>query len=606
MDLESILKRKKIISGIFISIFLLLSISAGYLILNQPPKEKFSSYYNQPEIKLSRLFEGEWATALQLDNHGDYITLDNNIQSNENLSSGLTIIGLRGNAATLLTNISPSGKINQRILIGGIGNYQFSEFVVDSQGNFIVCTINDANNGYLMKFNSSGYVFWNISRTYWKILRTIYEVNSHPEIFIDMFNNIYVTATVTQGKPYDSYHALKDKTDVVVDKFSENGTNIWTNIYGGLEDDLAIDLAIGSNNHVFLLELSKSSGYNTTGDNIVVSNLLDNGSIIWTKNIPVFDIASVSQIKLMIDKDNNIIIYGILGGTGSTNEFLRNDIQTTHYFTSYQTFANFFIIKINLIGNLVWKNFYGGIEASKGYFGRFYYDGSTTATIDSNNNIILTGVIDNFFGNIPLLFPFKTYNANTSIVRSFIIILGPDGSLKFSSYWTSAIGIIINGLVCLQDNSLAFTGMVRTTDYNLSSNFQSDIIKTNDYNVYPYLTVIRNPLDDINSYNITIKSFDPVVYSYKTKQLFFRTHIVGSTTISNLDFYVSAKTPKIVNNNIIINPVFKRGLEGPIFNPSYYQYPISFSMKNPPDPPIWFYIIMEHKLVFNIIIKSYS
>ena len=148
--------------------------------------------------------------------------------------------------------------------------------------------------------------------------------------------------------------------------------------------------------------------------------------------------------------------------------------------------------------------------------------------------------------------------------------------------------------------------MVRTTDYNLSSNFQSDIIKTNDYNVYPYLTVIRNPLDDINSYNITIKSFDPVVYSYKTKQLFFRTHIVGSTTISNLDFYVSAKTPKIVNNNIIINPVFKRGLEGPIFNPSYYQYPISFSMKNPPDPPIWFYIIMEHKLVFNIIIKSYS
>ena len=114
------------------------------------------------------------------------------------------------------------------------------------------------------------------------------------------------------------------------------------------------------------------------------------------------------------------------------------------------------------------KTFYGGTE---------FYPQITSATGDSLNNIILVGILQTGKSDMPLLFPFKSCNLNVSIERSFIIILDSDGSLKFSSYWLSTLGIRINGVTCLQDDSLVFIGIVRTADYNLSSEFQSAIPK---------------------------------------------------------------------------------------------------------------------------------
>ena len=120
------------------------------------------------------------------------------------------------------------------------------------------------------------------------------------------------------------------------------------------------------------------------------------------------------------------------------------------------------------------------------------------------------------------------------------------------------------------------------------------------------MTIIENPHIKLNNYNITIQNFDNVFYDYIKKENDFQKSMTGSTTIPNVDLVISANRSWFSDYSIITNYFYNLSVNGLIFNLYYYEGSISFSIKNPPNPPLEVFIVLDNKLAFFIPIRFYS
>jgi uncharacterized delta-60 repeat protein len=181
-------------------------------------------------------------------------------------------------------------------------------------------------------------------------------------IALDSINNIYVFGygTSSMGDP------LFGSFSIILTKYSSNGNFEWTKKWGTTRYDWGLDIAIDSNDYIYVTGYTRGSmdGTNLGDYDLFLTKYSTDGSLVYTKQWGTDDVDKANGIA--IDSNNNIYITGYtMGSLDGTNLGL----------------GDLFLTKYTSDGSLVWNLQWGTNN----------YDGGEGIMIDSNNNIYVTG-----------------------------------------------------------------------------------------------------------------------------------------------------------------------------------------------------------------------
>jgi len=295
------------------------------------------------------------------------------IDSNNNVYiTGYTSGSLDGNTgagsddAFLVKYDSSGTKIWTRQLGSTVSDIAFS-VAIDSNNNVYITgstsgsldgnTSAGSNDALLVKYDSSGTKIWTR-----QLGSTNYDIAYG--VAIDSNNNVYITG-FTDGSLDGNTSA--GSFDVFLVKYDSTGTKVWTRQLGTTAIDYARDVAIDSNNNVYITGITQGSldGNTHAGNNDVFLVKYDSsGSKIWTRQLGTTAIDYVEGVA--IDSNNNVYITGYtLGSLYGTNAG-NNDA---------------FLVKYDSTGTKVWTRQLGSMGSDIAY----------RVAIDSNNNVYITG-----------------------------------------------------------------------------------------------------------------------------------------------------------------------------------------------------------------------
>ena len=133
-----------------------------------------------------------------------------------------------------------------------------------------------------------------------------------------------------------SYSSSPFNKDVYIVKTDRNGNILWSNSYGGTDEDEGNSICEGIDDSYIICGYTKSFG---EGDNdVYLIKIDDNGNIIWDKTFG--GISSDRGNKIIKTKDGSFVVAG---ATGSFGVGLRD----------------FLLIKITNDGEILWSETYG-------------------------------------------------------------------------------------------------------------------------------------------------------------------------------------------------------------------------------------------------------
>ncbi|MFX1477392.1 MAG: SBBP repeat-containing protein [Promethearchaeota archaeon] len=236
---------------------------------------------------------------------------------------------------------------------------------------------------------------------------TSYELNETRgnAIISDSENNIYIGGNI--------YNTSKKAYDLMILKYNNSGTLIWNKTWGGLSDDHANAIGLDSSNNIYIVGNSDSFGNNT---DILLIKFNNSGELAWYTSWggPGED----SGFGMSIDADDSLFIIGYsesydisgdvvllkFNSTGSLKltttwggvdtdypTAISIDSEENLYFTGYTSSfgaisSNFFLVKMNTSGNLVWNITWGEDLPEVG----------TGLSINNLNEIFLIGYTQNY------------------------------------------------------------------------------------------------------------------------------------------------------------------------------------------------------------------
>jgi hypothetical protein len=243
---------------------------------------------------------------------------------------------------------------------------------IDSEDNIIITgethSFGDSD-VLVIKYDSYGNVIWNKTsggkpESYGKESACVSGTNTviiggssedHGEdITVDSNNNILVVGT-TWSFGAGGY-------DIWTIKYGPRGNILWNRTAGGSLDDVGYDIAVDSNDNIVIAGTASSFSAG-----LWVIKYDSSGNILWNRTAG----GSLDDggYSIAIDVENNIII------TGYTHS---SDIGSTD--------IDVWTIKYDSSGNVLWNKTIGGK----------YNDAAQGVSIDSNNNVIVTGYTDSF------------------------------------------------------------------------------------------------------------------------------------------------------------------------------------------------------------------
>lgn len=174
-------------------------------------------------------------------------------------------------------------------------------------------------------------------------------------IALDSSGNIYVAGNTK--RPNLTY-------DLLLIKYNSQGDTVWTGTYNGTSngDDRAIKVLIDRNNDIILAGNSKETGQE---NNIVLIKYNQGGDIIWLKIYDGSTHLNDFVNDFTIDKSNHICVAGKSCGNQTSSDV-------------------FFLMKLNPSGDTVW---------TKAFKGTGYMDEAYSVITDDSLNIYATGCI---------------------------------------------------------------------------------------------------------------------------------------------------------------------------------------------------------------------
>ena len=209
--------------------------------------------------------------------------------------------------------------------------------------------------------------------------------DSANSVAIDSNNNVYITG-YTSGDLDGNTNA--GPNDIFLTKYESDGTKQWTKQLGTTVNDIALGVAIDLNNNVYITGYTASDlDGNTNAGSIgtydaFLAKYESDGTKQWTKQLgtTVYDVA----LGVAIDSNNNVFITGRTGGDldGNTNAG-PNDIFLTKYESDgTKQWTKQLGSDVSDIGNCI------SIDSNN----NVYITGSTGGDLDGNTNMGLNDV----------------------------------------------------------------------------------------------------------------------------------------------------------------------------------------------------------------------
>lgn len=289
-------------------------------------------------------------------------------------------------------------------------------------------------------------------------------------LILDNLGNSYSVgsfkSTPADFDPSDQTFNLSSNgiNDIYIQKLDVNGSLVWAKSIGGLSNEGANDIAIDSNNDIYItgfftgtVDFDPGAGeFNltstSTSTNTFILKLNSDGEFLWVRQLT----GDTNQgISIAIDSNNNVYTTGSF--------ILQVDFDpsnSTHNLVSLGSF-DFYIQKMDSDGNFFWARSYGGDSAGSS-------DLSRSITSDGNNNVLVTGQFQN---TIDFDSSSNEYELTSNGIRDiFILKLDTNGNFV----WARNIGGVESdsGSTLISDNlnNIYVTGSFReTVDFDPSS-----------------------------------------------------------------------------------------------------------------------------------------
>ncbi|MHA1910751.1 MAG: SBBP repeat-containing protein [Candidatus Kariarchaeaceae archaeon] len=260
------------------------------------------------------------------------------------------------------------------------------------------------------------------------------------EVVVDQEENIIVTGTSCSAdfpvtiNAYDTTFNGGTEffdNDIFLMKLSSNGTLVFSTFFGGTADEWVRGIDVDSQGNIVIVGYTYSTDFPTFNNestysidefmesDVFISKFSTNGSLLWTHFLDGEKIDRA--LNVIIDSFDNIIL------TGKTES---NDFPTTS--NTYQPVKgegsdlnayDCFISKLSFNGSLLWSTYLGGTKQDSGY----------DISIDSQNNILVTGFTDS--NDFPVNNGFSSSHSGESDV--FISKLSSNGSQLL---WSTFLG----------------------------------------------------------------------------------------------------------------------------------------------------------------------
>jgi len=233
------------------------------------------------------------------------------------------------------------------------------------------------------------------------------EVDRMTSMDVTSTNEIICVGRSQSGVSFDKSTANFGKNDFWVIKLNDKGDMQWEKSFGGSEDDIPYSVAVHPSGDIYVLGFSNSpvSGNKTAahhGSNDYWLVKLDrDGNKIWDKSFGGAGDERLYYGALSVMSDGNLL----LGGSSSSNAGM---MKSTGNFGG----MDFWILKINQNGDILWEKTYGGneedqvqeiIEATNG---DILIGGGTRSAPSGNKTSNFNGLIDYWlvrldpFGNL--------------------------------------------------------------------------------------------------------------------------------------------------------------------------------------------------------------
>jgi Secretion system C-terminal sorting domain/Beta-propeller repeat len=240
---------------------------------------------------------------------------------------------------------------------------------------------------FFVKYNSDGVPQWakSVGGDYY---------DSCIDLITDPQGNFYATgyfysSQIAFGTSVLTNAASNNTCDIFIVKYNSAGTVLWAQKEGGTRNDLGISLLADNNGHVYLAgyyaSLSITFGATTLTNTSDLPDIFlakynsTGGPALWTKTAIGQNFDSIT--KILYDTDGNIYTLGMFGGDGSGEPSITFPGLPT---ISSAGQSDILVTKYSPEGNAIWVKTAGSTER----------DGVTSAAIDNQNNMYVTGTFN--------------------------------------------------------------------------------------------------------------------------------------------------------------------------------------------------------------------
>ena len=288
---------------------------------------------------------------------GGYIVIGGTTSNDGNVS------GLHGTAYDIwVFKTNAAGNLVWQNTLGGIGGDYGYEIYLTPDGGYLVAGTSSSNDGdvtghhgvstspdiWLAKLNNSGELIWqkSLGGNGGEVINDL--------IFTDDGGYIFAgrTHSVNSGDVVGGHSIFSD--DIWIVKTDSTGNIIWQKVYGGTEDEIAYAMLETADGGFIVAGQANSTDFDVSGnhgeDDIWILRLNNTGDLLWQKSLGgTFDDQALDMCKTY---DNNFII--------SASSKSNDDDVSGHHGLNITT--DYWILKIDSLANIIWQKSFGGTE----------------------------------------------------------------------------------------------------------------------------------------------------------------------------------------------------------------------------------------------------
>ncbi|MFN0015319.1 MAG: T9SS type A sorting domain-containing protein [Saprospiraceae bacterium] len=309
------------------------------------------STFAQPSILWENSFGGKYtdygADIIEVEN-GNYLVL------NMPYSNGGDVLNSHGGADFWLLKLNHSGELIWQRCYGGTKDDEPKKIIPTLDGNYLLIGSTKSNDGnvtanhgwtdaWIIKIDPNGGIIW--QKTYggtnFDAAHTITPAH----------NGGYVVTGSSYSADFDVPNSNKGISDLWAFKIDENGTLLWSKLYGGnFYDDPGSVLSTVDGGYIFA-----GSSSSTNGDGL--GNHGDSDS--WV--IKVDSIGTKQWVKVFGGEDNDVCT-GVVTLDDGGYLVLNMSASKLGSFNENHGGFDFWLYELSSTGGFIWQKFYGGTQ----------------------------------------------------------------------------------------------------------------------------------------------------------------------------------------------------------------------------------------------------